>query len=135
MGFRERIKMFMAGRNGVDALFYFCFIVYFVIFGLNRIFRSPWLYYGDFIILIYAMFRLLSKNLESRHKENEAFKKILRKLSPNYELNRRKIVEGRTHSFHECPYCGAILRFERRRGKFNVTCPRCKHKITIKNWF
>ena len=51
MGFRERIKMFMAGRNGVDALFYFCFIVYFVIFGLNRIFRSPWLYYGDFALL------------------------------------------------------------------------------------
>lgn len=130
-----RFRMFMVGRNGVDALFYFFFVIDLILYGFNFIFRSPWVYYAQLIIIILAIFRVFSKNLERRHKENEAFKKILRKVSPNYELNKRKIVEGKTHSFHECPYCGAILRFERKRGKFNVTCPRCKHKITIKNWF
>lgn len=135
MGFRYRLNMFMKGRNGVDALFYFCFVVYLVLYGLNLLLRSPIPYYIELLILVIALFRVLSKNVEKRQKENAAFKRILRKLNPNYELNKRKIVEGKTHSFHECPYCGAILRFERRRGKFNVTCPRCKHKITIKNWF
>ncbi len=135
MGLRYKINQFMKDRNGVDALFYFCFIVYLVMYGLNLLLKSPWFFYIEILILIFALFRLFSKNVEKRQRENAKFKRIIRKINPNYEINRRKIVEGKTHSFHECPYCGAILRFERKRGKFNVTCPRCKHKITIKNWF
>ena len=134
MRLRDRIKMFMAGRNGLDSLFYFLFVLYLVLYGFNFIFKSPWLYYAQLILLVLALFRIFSKNVEQRRKEADKFSSILAKIYPNSEINKRRLLEGRTHSFHECPYCGAVLRFERKRGKFNVTCPKCNNKITIRNW-
>ncbi len=135
MNFKHRIRMFMVGRNGVDSLFYFCFVMYLCLYGFNFILKSPWLYYSQLVLLILALFRLLSKNIERRRKEADAFSRFFSKIYPNSEINKRRLLEGRTHSFHQCPYCGAVLRFERRRGKFNVTCPKCKNRITIRNWF
>ena len=125
---------FMMGRNGVDALFIFSFVLYLVIWGLNLIFVSPWLYYLGFVILFISIFRLLSRNLPKRQKENEKFLDIFSTIYPNAASYKQRLVEGRTHSFYECPYCGTTLRFKRRRGKFNITCPKCNHTVTIRKW-
>lgn len=135
MGFSNWLRSFMAGRNGTDALFYFLFVLYFCLTGINHLILSPAIYYIRLIVLIWAIFRVFSKNLVKRRKENEAFKRIFAKFVPNGTMYKKRLLEGKTHSFHECPYCGAILRFKRQKGKFNVTCPRCQHKITIRNWF
>lgn len=126
---------FMAGRNGLDSLFYLLFVLDLILYGFNFIFKSPWLYYAQLIIIVVAIWRIFSRNLVRRRKEAAFADRIIAKVLPNSKLTKRMLAEGRTHAFHECPYCGAILRFERKRGKFNVTCPKCNHQLTIKNWF
>lgn len=135
MGFRNMLRTLMAGRNGIDSLFYFCFVIYLILYGINFIFRSAYIHWAMMILLVLVLFRMLSKNLPQRKKEADAFNRFFGKVVPNAELTKRKLAEGRTHSFHECPYCGSILRFPRKRGKFNVTCPKCQQRITIRNWF
>lgn len=125
---------FMQGRNGVDSIFVFCFVLYLILFGLNRLFVSPWIYYIGFVILFYALFRYLSTNLVKRQEENEAFKRLIAKFVPKASAYRHRLLEGQEYSFHECPYCGTTLRFKRRKGTFSITCPKCHHQLTVKKW-
>lgn len=127
-------KKFMFGRNGVDGLFIFSFVVYLVLWGLNFIFISPWLYYIALLILFLSLFRLLSRNLPKRQAENAKFIEIFSKIYPNAETYKARLLQGRDYSFYECPKCGATLRFKRRKGKFNITCPKCNNTVTIKKW-
>lgn len=134
MGLKYRINSFMKGRNGVDSFFYFSFILYLTLFGLNLMFRSQTLYIINLCLLILSIFRLLSKNIAQRKKEAAVFNRFISVIMPNSSTLKRRILEASTHTFHECKYCGSTLRFERRRGKFNVICPKCKNRLTIRNW-
>ena len=134
MGLKFTIKQFMKNRNGVDGLFYCTFVLYLTLFGLNLMYHSVAIYRINLLLLVLSLFRLLSKNKVQRKKENDAFNRILSFFLPKSSIIKRRILEAQTHSFHECQYCGTTLRFPRKRGKFNVTCPVCKHRLTIRNW-
>lgn len=131
---KSKLNSFFDGRNGVDSLFYFSFILYLTLVGLNLALRIPLISMASTLLLLISIFRILSTNLVQRRKEAEIFEKILVFFMPNASMFKRRLLEARTHVFHECQYCGAVLRFERKRGKFNVVCPRCKKRLTIRNW-
>lgn len=130
----EKFRKFMLTRNGTDSIFYACLVIYLILFGFNMLFRNIFIYYTELIIVAFALIRYFMKDNEKHRKQTEKFNKILLKIFPNGKLLKRRLLESRDYCFHECKNCGAILRFERRRGKFNVTCPKCKHKMTIRNW-
>lgn len=135
------LKRFMLGRNGIDELFYFSFIVYLVLYGLNflilgmNLYLAAATYYIQLAILVFTIFRILSRNVAKRRAENEKFLSIITKVAPNFELNVRRIREGRGFTFHKCKQCGSVLRFPRKKGKFNVTCPKCGNQFLIKRRF
>ena len=128
------MKKFMFGRNGVDALFIFSFVLYLVLLGLNFIFVSPVIYYIELIILFYSIFRFLSRNLPKRQAENAKFLKIFKTIYPNADTYKDRLLDGSKYSFYECPKCGATLRFKKQKGKFSITCPKCNHTSTIRKW-
>lgn len=135
------LRRFMAGRNGVDELFYFCFISYLVLYGLNFLIigfsyiGAAVVYYSQLAIIAITVFRILSKNLPKRRAENEKFLAFITKLFPNFELNVKRVREGRGYKFHKCKKCGSILRFPKKKGTFNVTCPKCGNQFLIKHRF
>ena len=51
----------MNQRYGIDRLFVVLAVLYFVLAVLNAVFAQKWLYVIQLLILIYAMFRVLSK--------------------------------------------------------------------------
>ena len=66
-------RRFMIGRNGVDQLSV-AFIVLFIVLNIvSLIFPSIFVYILYFVLFGLFLFRMLSKNISARQKENYAF--------------------------------------------------------------
>lgn len=119
-----RIRHFMAGRYGTDKLNMVILgtalvivVVYsFVPSGIVQL--ALWaLSYG---LMIWAIFRSLSRNTYRRYEEN---RKFLRALDQ---------VKDRQHRYYNCPRCHQRVRVPRGKGKISITCPKCRERFTRK---
>ena len=119
------IRKFMYGRYGIDRLHNALLIAYLVLFVLNLFVRIPLFSLLSFACLIWAFFRVFSRNHAARRRENEVYLKLLGQVKAFFKLSWDRIRECRTHIYHKCPHCHATLRLPRRRGKHTVRCPRC----------
>lgn len=125
---KYKIASFFAGRNGVDELgkvtLWTCVILillsYFLPEGLNSV-----VYILALALLIYSYFRILSKNLEKRWAENNAF------VSKKSELKCRW-QQRKTHKFYHCPNCKTTLRVPKGKGKISITCRSCGERFVKK---
>lgn len=136
-GFRFRLARFFMGRNGPDTLYYF-----FLVLSLLCIFFSGFFGQNDtvrlslsllyFIFFGYALFRLLSRNIPRRRRENAAFRRFFFRLSlPARRLSARW-KSRKTHIFRKCPHCRATLRLARIPGEHVVKCPACAARFSVR---
>lgn len=119
----------MYGRNGVDSLTKALFIpllIFFVIslFVTNQIVRTILMVLG-WTCLFVMYFRMFSKNLVKRRKENIWFEG-----KTNYLKTR--ISQAKSYKFFTCPKCGTHLRVPRGVGKITITCKNCGHRFDRK---
>lgn len=142
--FLEKIRAFMYGRNGVDKLSFFTMILYLLINGLKMFFyRVPAVYYTMWAValafLFLTGFRILSKNIDKRRHEAAQFEKFLVsinfsgfmfKLKKKFNRMVMRVSQFSTHRFRTCPQCKEHLRLSKKRGKRNITCPKCGRKFT-----
>lgn len=125
---RNAIYKFMYGRNGVDALSNYLLIVSFVLLiptvftdGIVRtIFQL--LFWGT---IFYSYFRIFSKNIYKRQKENNWFVSKL-----NY--NKQKFSQRKQYRFYDCPKCKTHLRVPKGAGKITITCKKCGYEFDRK---
>lgn len=120
----QGVATFMAGRYGTDRL-------NMVILGAGLIasLLSVWcrsdllcmvfflLSYG---LMIWAIFRSLSRQTYRRYQENRRFLQIIGR------------VKDRSHRYYDCPKCRQLVRVPRGKGKISITCPRCGEKFVKK---
>lgn len=121
----DKKDRFFNERNGADALS--CFLIGVAFFLVILFLIAQWNYL-TLIALIpigFAIFRILSKNLERREKENEAFVRFFRTLSGRCRLTRDRIRDRKTHVYFRCGCCERWIRVERGQGEVEVTCPGC----------
>ena len=118
------LRSFMTGRYGTDRLnmVILCaglaaslLSVMISVQPLNLIFWA--LSYG---LMIWAIFRSLSRNTYKRYQENRKFLQVYDRL------------RDRKHRYFDCPKCHQTVRVPRGKGKISVTCPRCKEKFVKK---
>lgn len=118
------LRNFMAGRYGTDRLNMvilcaglFCSLlsVWVKAVPLNLVFWA--LSYG---LMIWAIFRTLSRNTYKRYQENRKFLQLLTR------------VKDRQNRYFDCPKCRQVVRVPRGKGKISITCPRCKEKFIRK---
>ena len=127
----SRLQRFMYGRYGSDELTLFIMGAALLFFLLSG-FRALWfLYFVGALLLIWATFRSLSRNLAARRRERERYLRIVAKPKNFFKLQKNKHRDRKTHKYFHCAHCRAILRVPRGKGKIDVTCPRC-HKVTVK---
>lgn len=134
MGFRERIARFIYGRYityGFDRLSYTIFISCVVISVLNLFLGSFLLQILETVLFIYGFWRLFSKNIYARQKENRKAVEITDRFLNFFKLNKRKFDERKTHVYKTCPCCKANLRLPRRKGQHTVKCPKCKTDFSV----
>ena len=134
---RERIARFMAGRYGVDSLYYFLFASSFVLFIINM-FLINFRVVSLIIALIadalffYAIFRFLSRNIYKRQRENAAYLNFMKKPKKYFNLIKCKFRDRKTHDYKRCPSCRNNLRLPKERGKHTVVCPCCKNRFDVR---
>lgn len=77
------------------------------------------------LLIVVIFFRIFSRNIAKRRKENEKFCGFFRLL-------RNRFRDRKTHVYRKCPQCKVILRLPKAKGKHYVVCPRCKHRFQTK---
>ncbi|WP_314794278.1 hypothetical protein [Eggerthia catenaformis] len=121
---RYRIYQFMQGRYGLDTLNQHLNYALLVLIFIHFFIRSYWLNVLIWVLLIIEVYRMLSKKIYARQKENEAYLRIISPLRDFFHLLslRRKDKE---HAYYRCPQCKQITRIPKGRGKVDITCPQC----------
>lgn len=79
----------------------------------------------DLALLIIAVIRFLSKNIDARSRENIKFRTVWGKISGWFKFQNRRFRDGQTHRYYHCPSCKAQLRVKNIKGKHTIRCPRC----------
>ncbi len=130
MNFRYRLIQFMSGRYGVDGLFYVLFAISAVLAILNCFLHFWWLQIIVYAIITYAFFRVLSRNVDARRRENRAFNNLKTKTSNKYRIYRERKMDY-SHVYKKCPNCRAVLRLPRRKGKHTTICPKCSKEFKV----
>ena len=121
---RRSLGRFMTGRYGTDKLNMVILITGFAI-SLGARFVPFWqatlamtiLSYG---LLIWAMFRMLSRNTYKRYQENRKFLSFWQRL------------RDREHKYYRCPKCRQQVRVPKGKGKISINCPKCREKFVKK---
>ena len=123
-GLAQGINRFMAGRNGTDRLNMAILCaglvasLLSVIIPVQPVNLILWaLSYG---LMIWAIFRSLSRNTYKRYLENRKFLQFWDR------------IRDREHRYYDCPKCHQTVRVPRGRGKISITCPKCREKFVKK---
>ena len=130
--FSERIASFMAGRYGTDRFYYFLIAVYFILVAVNLFFNSLILSLAETAVFIYALYRVMSRNIYKRQAENEKYIKLTEKPKRFFNLQKCKFRDRKTHVYRKCPCCSNNLRLPKQKGKHTVVCPCCKTRFDVR---
>ncbi len=129
--FRERFAEFMWERNGYDGLGRAMLWLALSLVIINVFLDSIVLAAMESAVMLYVLFRVLSKNLERRRAENAAYYRFMGKVKRFFELQRNRWRDRKTHIYKKCPFCKNTLRLPRKKGRRIVSCPCCHNKFDI----
>ncbi len=133
---RERFIRFMSGRNGNDPLNMFLLAVSLVLLVISTIFSrgfGSYLYPLVLAVLGYSYFRMLSRDVYRRSRENARYLQLKDKLASRFRLLKERWTQRKNYKFFTCPECKAVLRVPRGRGKLRIVCRKCGSSFTGKS--
>lgn len=134
-----KFQRFMYGRYGIDQLYRGLLWIYFAILIISAILGRAVDYriytilsVAGLAIVVFAFFRVFSKNIQKRRSENAKWLVFENMVKKQFRLLRDRWKFRKTHIFRKCPKCKAILRLKKIKGSHNVTCPHCRENFKIK---
>lgn len=127
---REKLQRFMIGRYGVDALGRFLLGAVVVLWAINLFVNSKILYSWALLLMVYAYFRMFSRNTTKRYQENVKFLQIKNKVVARFKSEKSQLKQRKTHHIYRCPTCKQKIRIPRGKGRICITCPKCKTEFT-----
>lgn len=127
------LRRFMYGRYGSDQLNMAILIAAVLVSLTNSVLTvflresgvyssivAPILSVTVYGLLIYSFFRMFSRNIYKRQRENRRFTQLWMRL------------KDRNNRYFRCPNCKQTVRVPRGRGKICIRCPKCGEKFTRK---
>lgn len=130
MNFKYKLMQFMSGRYGIDLLFYVLFGISVLLVIINMFIGSIVMQLIIDVIMIFSFYRVLSRKIEVRRRENQVVLNMVSKVK-NRQLTIRRRKADYTHIYKKCPRCHAVLRLPRRKGKHTTVCPKCSKKFKV----
>ena len=128
------LRRFMYGRYGSDQLNMAILIAAVLLSLVNSILTvflrssqvystiiAPILSVAVYGLLIYSFFRMLSRNIYKRQRENRRFTQLWTR------------IKDRNNRYFRCPNCKQTVRVPRGRGKICIRCPKCGEKFRRKS--
>lgn len=130
--FLYKVRQFMYGRNGIDGFGIFLFILSLIIKNIAYFTINSMLNILSLLIILFMIYRIFSKNLVQRHKENNFFmtyfKKIYLWVLAKTNLAKERAKVRTTHKIYVCPKCKRLLKVPRHKGRIEISCP-CSYKF------
>ncbi len=128
---RNWLRNFMIGRYGPDQL-YIASIIVALVAALLSVFFGWWMRLLSYLFLFYALFRMLSRNIHKRRRENDKFLKYWWPVKMRFKRKIQRIKSSKTYAFFKCPACKNTLRVPKGKGKIQITCPKCGERFIKK---
>lgn len=141
---KYKLYQFMQGRYGFDEFGKFLIILSMIIVLASNFIRFRLVYLVGIALLIYAYFRIMSRNIYKRQQENQRYfafrSKFSRKKSGGTVNSWRPGGFGKNggssagsanasansqYSFYRCRSCGQTVRVPKGKGTIKITCPNC----------
>ena len=118
------LRRFMDGRYGSDKL-NTAILMAALVLVLVYTFLPPGLakivlWIISYVLMIWAIFRMLSRNTYRRYQENRRFLQFV------------DGIRDREHRYYNCPNCHQRVRVPRGKGKISISCPKCREKFIRK---
>lgn len=125
---KEKFCRFMQGRYGIDQLNSFLMIVCVICFIVNMFIGSIVLTFIAYGTWLFVIFRMFSKNIYARNREND---KYLNFFSPLSRWLKLKLMSKQdpSNKYFSCPKCKQMVRVPKGHGTVVVTCPNCQNKF------
>ena len=118
------VRRFMEGRYGTDKLntaillAALALVLVYSFLPLGLVKTVLWIL--SYVLMFWAIFRMLSRNTYRRYQENRRFLQIL------------DGIRDREHRYYDCPNCRQRVRVPRGKGKISISCPKCREKFIRK---
>ena len=132
----NKLRNFMYGRYGADQLSYFLLVLYLLLWFIS-LFTKNYVRFGLMIvhdvIIIFDIYRMLSKNYYQRRKENDFY---LSKTSGIRKIIKRKHNQfkyRKEYKYFKCPVCKQYSRVPRGKGSITINCPHCHNQFDGKS--
>ena len=132
-GFEKALRSWLRGRNGADELGSCAIFIALVMVLVNVFVRSIFLSVFALALMVYSWWRMSSKKINARRRENQAFLKFLGPVRPWISNPAAAFKEARAYKHLTCPSCGQRVRVPRGKGKLRVRCPQCQEKFETKS--
>lgn len=116
----EKLRRFMYGRYGSDQLTMLLLGLGVVLCLAGSFSRLYWLGFLAYVPLIWAIFRMYSRNIYKRQAENRRFLQLTSRF------------RDRRHRYFACPRCRQRIRVPRGKGRIRITCPNCGERFVKK---
>lgn len=122
----------MYGRYGLDALSKFLLRVLFWVLMFHILIHHYIMFIIECFLLLIIIYRILSKKIYRRNKENQIYLKI-----KNYLLRPFKNIirnfKDKEHIYKKCHKCKKVLKLPlpEKKGIKHAKCPNCHKKLTI----
>ena len=131
---RNALSRFMYGRNGADQLGLCTIWAAIVLDIVSMLVKKVGVLSGILglvttVMVLWALFRVFSRNLEKRRAENAVFlQKVWWPLKRKFSSGKQQRMD-KEHKYFTCPNCKTVCRVPVGKGKIVITCPKCRHEI------
>ena len=123
---QDKIRTFMIGRYGTDDFSRFLLVATLVLLIISLFARTGIFYILALACLVYAYFRILSKNFAARSAENTKYREVTSRIRKFARIEKRRFAERKEYRFFKCPSCGQEVRVPKGKGHIRITCPKCR---------
>lgn len=133
------LRNFMQGRYGADQLGFACVATYCILTIVGR-FVGRWSGIAYSIIsvitmalIVWSIFRMLSRNINKRYAENQVFLKYWNKVRGVFTQGKVWVANKKVYKYFKCPSCKVKVRVPKGKGMLEITCPKCGRSFRKKS--
>lgn len=130
--FKQKLIQFMLGRYGMDEMYIGLLVLWMVITVINDFAKSVLLNLLAFAVLMFGLYRFMSRRHDKRRRENEMFLKLWRPVRNWLTFQRDRFRDRKTARYRKCRHCKAIIKLPYKKGKHTVRCPKCGERFDVR---
>lgn len=129
---KDKLQRFMWGRYGIDRLNRILLACAFIFLILSM--SGVGIFYAAAtVIMVYAYFRIFSRNISRRTAENQWYLKWEMKARGFFLKKKKEFSQRKEYRIYKCPGCGQKIRVPRGKGKIAVSCRKCGNEFVRKS--